>query len=425
MVAFLFSLLVIFNMVVIMLFYAQLMPSRINVWQMILVSTIISIPALIRLHVEWESNLNTVLTWANIVFGFSCCFFYIGKLWKRILLMCYFFAIVPLSEILIATLIMTFYKQDILSSTANRISMTNLAIAALTQILIIILGALTVFVWRVIMTRKFQPFYLLFFVFPVGQFLMLYSFEFSVITTTTTLPLMSGIIITMFADMMLLVYTLSNEKKTELEEELRETHHAMELEQSHYRGVENRREELLKIRHDINNQLASISRLIRTGEETSAQDLIKTLSDEIAGTIENPYCDIPVVNAILTEKAQVCASAGITLKVDLKFPADLIVEQMHLCSIFGNMLDNAINACKPADSAETPVIELKTAAEGGYLFIKVVNPSGEPPKKPEPGRGYGSRILADFAERYGGVYSTEYADGIFTAMVSLLAAKEM
>jgi hypothetical protein len=61
-------------------------------------------------------------------------------------------------------------------------------------------------------------------------------------------------------------------------------------------------------------------------------------------------------------------------------------------------------------------------AEGDYLFIKAVNPSAEPPKKPLPGHGYGSRILSGLAARYGGDYQGEYRNGVFAAVVSLLAA---
>jgi hypothetical protein len=59
--------------------------------------------------------------------------------------------------------------------------------------------------------------------------------------------------------------------------------------------------------------------------------------------------------------------------------------------------------------------------EGDYIFIKVANPSVEPPAKPAPGRGYGFRILSDLAALYSGDYRTEYNDGIFTAVISLIA----
>ncbi|MDR1615398.1 MAG: GHKL domain-containing protein [Syntrophomonadaceae bacterium] len=94
---------------------------------------------------------------------------------------------------------------------------------------------------------------------------------------------------------------------------------------------------------------------------------------------------------------------------------------MHLCSIFGNLLDNAIDACRQKKGSDTPIIQLNSMVDGDYLFIKLVNPSGKPVKTPVRGRGYGSsRILSDLACRYGGGYQSEHKDGVFTAVVSLL-----
>jgi hypothetical protein len=75
----------------------------------------------------------------------------------------------------------------------------------------------------------------------------------------------------------------------------------------------------------------------------------------------------------------------------------------------------------------------KSADDGAFLdenstiFVKKepLETSGEPPKKTIQGRGYGSRILSDFAARYNGDYRTEYKDGIYTAVVSLLAVGEV
>ena len=223
-------------------------------------------------------------------------------------------------------------------------------------------------------------------------------------------------------DVILGVYASFRDRKSAYEKELRDIQHKMDMEKSHYNEVERRRDELAKIRHDFNNQLVSITQLVRSGEDTLAHELIDSVAQEIAGTQENPYSSIPVVNALLSEKAQECAAAGITLELTLNIPENLQIEQMHLCSIFGNLLDNAITACRKADSGGRPIISLTSVADGDYLFIKLTNPSDEPARKPTEGRGYGTRILSGIAERYDGEYRYGYKNGIFTAAISLLAA---
>jgi len=228
-----------------------------------------------------------------------------------------------------------------------------------------------------------------------------------------------GVLICFISIIALLFILLEQDKKITLQEELRETRHAMELEQSHYKEVDKRRAELSKIRHDFNNQLAAIGNLIQLGDEDTAQEMIKSLSSEIIKTKENPYCHIPVINAILLDKNQVCEEHCIALEVDLDLPQTLEVQPLHLCSVFSNLLDNAINASKNTKFKNTPLIRLNSTVDGDYLFIKVANPSNKPPKTPAPGRGYGSRILSDIAARYSGDYRVEYKGGVYTAIVAL------
>ncbi|MDR3278731.1 MAG: ATP-binding protein [Oscillospiraceae bacterium] len=225
------------------------------------------------------------------------------------------------------------------------------------------------------------------------------------------------------ASVLLLIYAVSQEKKTAVEEELKETRHIMKLEKAHYAAVEQRREELASIRRDFSGRLEAVVGLTRSGEDDAVRGLIAALSEKIGGTRERPYCDIPVINAVLTEKTYESAAAGIELTIDLSLPRALAVEPMHLCSIFSNILDNAITACKNPMAGDRPVIRLSSLADGDYLFIKVVNPSGEPRKNALPGHGYGMRILSELAKQYGGGCQTEYSGGEFTAVVSLLAAE--
>lgn len=220
----------------------------------------------------------------------------------------------------------------------------------------------------------------------------------------------------------LLHYVVSLENKAALEDELRSTRHAMELEQIHYKSVEERREELARIRHDFNNQLAAIGYLIRMEETADAEKMIRQLSADIEDTRENPYCAIPVVNAVLSEKETVCREKGVLLQTELDIPYPLSVEPLHLCSIFANLLDNAIRGAEECGRKPSR-ISLTSAVAGDYLMIKTVNPAN-PPKMPKPGHGYGSRILAEVAEQYEGSFQSGYENGMYTAVVSLLVGNE-
>jgi len=295
------------------------------------------------------------------------------------------------------------------------------------MMIIILIIALTVFlaaaigvlIWRVFLTKRIPIFILLFLILPVGQLFMLYSFRFESWSVYWVL----GVLLGLAANISLLVYAIVQEKKTATQEELKEAKHKMELEKAHYNATEKRREQLAEIRKDFNERLDVVSTLVSSGKEERARKMITDFADKISLTRENPFCTIPVVNAVLAEKEKICKELNIELSVNINIPNPLAVSPMHLCSIFSNILDNAINACKKAQITEThkPVIRLSSKVDGDYLFIKATNPSDKPNYLPTPGRGYGIRILTDLAKRYGGVFQSNYKDGVFTVVISLLA----
>jgi signal transduction histidine kinase len=294
-------------------------------------------------------------------------------------------------------------------------------INALLMIALITLSGVIVgiIIWRCIFKKRFPLLILLFLILPVGQVFVLYSFRFD----TWSLYWVIGAFLGVFAVVSLLVYAMSQEKKIAAEEELKEAQYRMALEKSHYDAVLNRREQLAAIRLDFGKQLEAVTKLVGSGKEDSACEIIDTLKGQISSTSEEPFCAVPVVNAILTEKERTCRASGIDLKIDLNIPERLAVSPMHLCSIFSNILDNAIAACQKAQSADKPVIRLSSMVDGDYLFIKAVNTSDKPDYLPSPGRGYGLRIISDLAKRYGGDFQSSYSDRLFTAVVSLLAVE--
>jgi len=295
--------------------------------------------------------------------------------------------------------------------------MSAITVLLNTVLILVFLVAAGIIVWRVVSARRVPISMYLFFILPVGQFLMLYSMSYE----RWTVFWLMGVLLSFAANALLLGFTISQEKNAAALEELQETRHRIELEKSHYEDVQRRMEELEAIREDFSAKLESVANLTRSGEDETARENIAVLAEKINSTKENPYCDVPVINAVLTEKEKDCAASGIILSINLDLPDTLTVEPMSLCSIFSNILDNAITACRKIKNLDKPVIRLSSLTDGDYLVIKSVNPS-DTPRKPEPGYGYGTRILKELAARYDGDYMSEYKSGDFTVLISLVAA---
>jgi len=292
----------------------------------------------------------------------------------------------------------------------------NILIGTSVALLVVAIGVL---IWRTFSTKRLPLLILLFLILPAGQLFMLYSFRFE----TWSLFWVFGVLLGLLANVSLLIYAMSQEKKTAAQEEIKEAQHKMALEKAYYSAVKNRREHLAEMHKDFGSRLEAASGLVTDGKNADAHKMIDHIAGKVRLARENIYCTIPVVNAVLVEKEKACEELGIELMVNLNIPNPLVVSQMHLCSILSNILDNAINACQKmcVAGAHKPVIRLSSIVDGDYLFIKSTNPSNKPDKMPGIGRGYGLRILADLAMRYGGSFQSNYNEGIFTVVMSLLA----
>lgn len=397
-----------------LIFMRMIVPARLKCWwQYVLVAFVICLfnaPKVIWGDYSVQANVARVLSVPLILVALPLLCFK-GPVWKRLLINLLLFAGQVIGEMLAMG---TLWTSELLSggeviirSLPESISYTVVGTAGSA----LVDSGVTIFA-RSLKANRFSGIYV-----PVALIILSLSMSYyAYISQAGVLFWLASIALSGCSVVFLLYYVVSLEEKTALEAELRDTQHRMALEQSHYRAVEARREELAKIRHDFNNQLAAIRLLMQAGDEKDTQSMLDSLSADLDATRESIYCAVPVVNAVLAEKEAQCRKKGIVLRTELTLPETLGIEPLHLCSIFSNLLDNAIHGC---EGMEKPVITLCSAMAGDYLFLKTVNPS-RPPQKVEQGHGYGTRILRELAEKYDGSFDASFDHGIFTAVVSLL-----
>lgn len=207
--------------------------------------------------------------------------------------------------------------------------------------------------------------------------------------------------------------------KEEMKKQLEEVRYQMSLEQLHYQNIEERREAVEKIRRDYNNQLSSVLSLVHMNKFQEAENMLMEVLNKLEATKEYPYCSVPIINAVLSEKQKLCDENGISLETKIALSQSLSVSQMDLCSVFGNLMDNAIRACTKV-TEKKPFISVSAGVLGDYLTIRCENVSAQEPGQQPEGTGYGFKILREIAKKYSGDFYTEYRNGIFTAQISLL-----
>ena len=239
------------------------------------------------------------------------------------------------------------------------------------------------------------------------------------VQANSTLVLTISFLTFLVADIVYLYFMADLEKKAALEREVSSLKYARQLEEQHFKQIEEKRYEVAKIRHDINNQLASIKSMVHSRHIEQAEELIGELENTVRNTQEYRYCSIPVVNAVISEKNKEAEKYGIQLVTKIDIPDSAGITQHHLCSAFANMIDNAIRAERgfTEKDSDRKIINVDAVSDSVSVYITVRNyVSGVEISREDDSslHGYGQKILGDIAEIYSGTFDTTEKNGEYT-----------
>lgn len=232
----------------------------------------------------------------------------------------------------------------------------------------------------------------------------------------------------LIADIIYMNFISDIEKKYFLEQEVNSLKYAHRLEEQHFREIEEKRYEVAKIRHDINNQLVAIRSLVKRGHTEQADELLGELESSIRATKEYEFCSVSIINAVIAEKKAEAEKFGITFDTHISLEDIHNITQNHLCSVFANLLDNAIRAEAgfTDEQKDKKVITVKAVNDSTSVYITVKNyVSGvEAPREDDTFlHGYGQQILRDIAGIYSGSFTAFEENGVYTGIIVMNTKK--
>lgn len=142
----------------------------------------------------------------------------------------------------------------------------------------------------------------------------------------------------------------------------------------HYEQVEKTDNELRKFRHNYKNMKIGLMSLLDNNDIVDAKKYMADC-DELLDIDYTLYqTGNSIINAILSDKAMKVKDKGITIKFTGLIPQTKI-SNTDLCIIFGNILDNAIEAVEKVNDDIAKEINIDVYKKKDYLFITVTNPT--------------------------------------------------
>ena len=178
--------------------------------------------------------------------------------------------------------------------------------------------------------------------------------------------------------------------------------------------AQTRYERTKAFRHDIKNHLSVLDGLLGSGNLDGSRTYLQKL-EAASATLSFPYqTGNPVVDILLGEKLGLAKAAGIEADVSLLLPRHGGIDDLDLCVIFANALDNAISACRAVEGVR--LIRISGERQGDFYMLAFENPCSDGPLPP-PGTGLSN--IRSVAEKYHGAMLAEKAGREFSLNVLL------
>ncbi|SHI75668.1 sensor histidine kinase [Pseudobutyrivibrio xylanivorans] len=243
-----------------------------------------------------------------------------------------------------------------------------------------------------------------------------------------------------FGGMLMLMTQMGRRNELTLRNESNEINQLFQKQYEQYKLAVDNSEALRKEMHDMKHYLMALK---NEDDPARRAEVLEDMEQSIA--IQESFMNTgnKVLDVILTTKSLQCQKKNITLNamVDGDLLADIHVKD--ICSLFGNILDNAIEATQQVENEEKRLITLSVRRRNQFIIVECENYSEgtnvrlrssqrkrifrsnnlpQTSKADNVKHGFGLKSINQVAEKYGGAMNCSYDDGWFKVKV-LLANK--
>lgn len=179
----------------------------------------------------------------------------------------------------------------------------------------------------------------------------------------------------------------------------------------------------LSVIHDIRKHIRVLEELKQTPISVQLQGYTDSFEEMIQPLLIKQYCDSPILNIILNDKVDYCKNYNIDFDIDIQHISIDFMKPIDITTIFGNILDNAIEA---SQYSEEKRIQLKIYPFNGLIYIHLTNTynqpirwrlNGKPQSEKGKGHGIGIENVENTLARYNGNMQMTTVGNLFTVEI--------
>lgn len=191
------------------------------------------------------------------------------------------------------------------------------------------------------------------------------------------------------------------------------------------RQVEDQYQHTRELRHDLKNHITLLHMLLQEGKYGEMADYLRVFGDEVDALALPAKSGNLTVDALLADKVARARRAGIAVELILCDLEGLPLRPDEICGLFGNLLDNALEANSRVCEGKFLAVECRSLEECYYIRVRNAvsaqdQGSLQSPKKDrknQVGHGLGLRSAERIIHGAGGELAVEKSGKLFTAVV--------
>lgn len=197
----------------------------------------------------------------------------------------------------------------------------------------------------------------------------------------------------------------------------------IDMQKDYMQEVQTRYEQTRAFRHDIKNHWVVLIGLLKKGEIQNASEYLNKLentSDTFSFSCQTGNI---VIDMLLDNKLGLAQQNGIRIDCSMKIPTADAIDDMDLCIVFANAVDNAIKACNTVEEGNK-YIRLSAVQKGKLLMVQIENSRSSNDVQCK-GTGIGLQNIQAVAEKYNGTVSVESNDKIFKLNILFIISQHL
>lgn len=180
-------------------------------------------------------------------------------------------------------------------------------------------------------------------------------------------------------------------------------------------------------RHDYRNHIQTMRASLEMGNLAELGNYLGELTVDLNTVDTVVKTGNVMADAILNSKLALCKTKSIPYEVTAGIPENCGVNDVELCVIIGNLLDNAMEACEKIEDKAQRFIRVYIGVFKQQLYVNVTNSTiGVPVKsgkafKSSKGanHGFGLMRVDRIADKYNGFVNRQFEDGVFGTEIML------